>query len=146
MLNKWKDYFKVRVFRDEERKKAEAELSQSESILQAVTFAAEQFLKMPDWRANIDIVLERLGKTITATHAYLFEHHLDSDGAIVSSMRYEWTVPGYSSDLENPAFQNSSILGEGKESTDEICEKGISSLVIPPHFLHLKGNSWQRMG
>src|SRR5512133_516959 len=92
-----------------DRRKMEIDLRQRESILEAVTFAAEQFLKTSDWRLNIDNVLERLGITMHVTHAYLFEDSIDSQGEPITSMRYEWTAPGYSSDLNGPYFQNSKI-------------------------------------
>jgi PAS domain S-box-containing protein len=106
-----------------ERRQVEINLRQRESILEAVTFAAEQFLQTTDWRAKIDLVLERLGKTIHASHAYLFEHEVDQQGRITSSIRYEWTAPGYTSDLNNPAFQRSTIL-EGVDSTDDQLRRG----------------------
>ena len=107
-----------------ERKSAEDQLRQREAILESVTFAAEQFLKTPNWRENIDLVLERLGKTIKATHAYLFEDHLNSHGEPVTSMRYEWTAPGYPSDLDGPYFQDSPIRQEGFEEQVEQLKRG----------------------
>jgi PAS domain S-box-containing protein len=99
----------------EERKQIETNLREREEILEAITFSAEQFLKVPDWRVNIDLVLERLGKTLNATHAYLFEDHVDAQGELVTSMRYEWTAEGYPSDLETPYYQNAKIHREGFE-------------------------------
>ena len=107
-----------------ERKSVENDLRQREAILEAVTFAAEQFLKTPDWRENIDNVLARLGKTINATHAYLFEDHLNSQGDPVTSMRYEWTAAGYPSDLDGPYFQSSSIRQSGFEEQVEKLKQG----------------------
>lgn len=107
-----------------DRKLTEAELRKRESVLQAITFSAEQFLKSSDWRQNMDIVLERLGREFGASHAYLFEHHPNETGEIVSSMRYEWTAPGYTSDLENPQYMNSHSLRIGLESTDDILQTG----------------------
>lgn len=108
----------------QEREYAEAQLRERELILEAVTFAAEQFLKTPDWRIKINQVLERLGKTLNATHAYLFEDHTDSQGEPVTSMRYEWTAPGYHSDLDSPYFQNSKIHQEGYEEQAEALRRG----------------------
>ena len=107
-----------------EREYVETQLREREVILEAVTFAAEQFLKMPDWRANINLVLERLGKTLKVTHAYLFEDHIDSEGELVTSMRYEWTAPGYTSDLDGPYFQNSKVHQEGYEDQAAALERG----------------------
>ena len=108
-----------------DRKLTEAGLHKRESMLEAVTFSAEQFLKATNWRENMDIVLERLGGEFDATHAYLFEHHPNSLGEIVSSMRYEWTAPGYPSDLWNELFQNTHALDGGEESTDNILRRGV---------------------
>jgi PAS domain S-box-containing protein len=107
-----------------ERSRVEIDLRQRESILEAVTFAAEQFLKTSDWRLNIDNVLERLGKTMHVTHAYLFEDHLDMEGQAVTSMRYEWTAPGYPSDLNSPYFQNSKLDMQGYEDQVEAMRQG----------------------
>jgi PAS domain S-box-containing protein len=107
-----------------DRKSTEANLRKRESLLEAITFAAEKFLKSPDWRTNIDVALERLGRTFNVTHTYLFEHHLDEEGMEVSSLRFEWTAPGFRSDLENPLFQNSHPIREGIDSTDEVLRRG----------------------
>jgi PAS domain S-box-containing protein len=106
------------------RRTLEANLRQREVILESVTFAAEQFLKTPDWRTNINIVLERLGKTIHATHAYLFEDHLNAQGEPVTSMRYEWTAEGYPSDLDNAYFQAAKIDEPGFEEQVEAMRRG----------------------
>ena len=108
----------------EERTRIEIDLRQRKSILEAATFAAEQFLKTSDWRMNIDNVLERLGKTIHVTHAYLFEDHLNPESELVTSMRYEWTAPGYPSDLDTPYFKDSKIHTEGYEQQVEALGRG----------------------
>jgi PAS domain S-box-containing protein len=99
-----------------ERKKVETHLLQREKILQAVTFAAECFIKISDWRVNIDPILERLGTTIQASHAYLFEHHQSSMGERVSSLRYEWTAIGQVSDLEDGSFDGNPLIEDGFEN------------------------------
>ena len=107
-----------------DRKQIEANLRQREAVLEAVTFAAEKFLKSPDWQANINVALERLGKSLDVTHTYLFEHHMDSNGEEVSSLRFEWTAPGFTSDLDIPLFQNSHPLRDGLDTTDEMLRRG----------------------
>lgn len=108
----------------DDRKKMEVNLRQRESMLEAITFAAEQFLKTSDWRFNIDTVLERLGRTMQVTHAYLFEDHIDEQGEPATSMSYEWTAPGYPSDLDNPYFQSSKINMRGYEEQVEAMRRG----------------------
>jgi PAS domain S-box-containing protein len=123
--NNEKSYASIGIMQDiTERKHIEASLRQREAMLEAVTFAAEQFLKTSDWRTNINNVLERLGKAIGSTHAYLFEHHIEADGIEYASLRYEWTALGYPSDLDNPLLQNAHIVREGVDSTDDRLRKG----------------------
>lgn len=106
------------------RSKVEDTLRQREALLEAVTFAAEQFLKTPNWRENIDLALERLGKTIQATHAYMFEQHAGPNNERVDSMKYEWTAPGYASDLNDPEFQNTPMNETGFERYNLMLSKG----------------------
>jgi PAS domain S-box-containing protein len=108
-----------------DRKLIEAGMRKRESMLEAVTFSAEQFLKTSNWRENIDVVLERLGSEFDATHAYLFEHHTNSQGQVVTAMEYEWTADGYPSDLDNDLYQDAQIHSELLESTDDILGRGI---------------------
>lgn len=107
----------------DERTKVEASLRQREAMLEAVTFAAEQFLRTPDWHVNINSVLENLGKTINASHCYLFEHHLGEDGVEVSSLRYEWAAPGHTINVDNPVYKAHPIRIE-PGTTDEILRRG----------------------
>ncbi|WKZ46026.1 MAG: GAF domain-containing protein [Anaerolineales bacterium] len=96
---------------------------QREAMLQALIFAAEQFLKSSDWRANIDNLLERLGKTINASHCYLFEHFADQDGQELSSLRYEWAAPGFTSSVDDPVYRAHPVrVIPG--TTDEILQRG----------------------
>jgi PAS domain S-box-containing protein len=107
-----------------DRKLVEANLRQREALLKALTFSAEQFLKASNWRESIDLVLERLGKEFNVSHAYLFEKHPDSSGMILTSMRYEWTASGCSSDLGDPTFQNIEPAGMGFERFYQILDSG----------------------
>jgi PAS domain S-box-containing protein len=106
------------------RKLVEANLRQREAMLKALTFSAEQFLKTSDWRESIGMVLERLGREIGVSHAYLFEKHRDPAGRILTSMSYEWTAPGCTSDLDDAAFQNVEPGGEGFEHFYEVLDSG----------------------
>jgi len=89
-----------------ERKQTEEELRQRESILEAAANNAQLLLKAPDWRTEINTVLEGLGQTINVSHAYLFENHKGPNGETVTSIRFEWDAPFCSSDLDNPVFKN----------------------------------------
>jgi PAS domain S-box-containing protein len=107
-----------------ERKLVEASLRKRESILEAITFSAEQFLKTPDWRGKMDAVLERLGKEFNASHAYLFEKHPGEKGELLNSLKYEWTAPGQKPDINNPVYQNAPMQDKGYERYYQILDSG----------------------
>lgn len=107
-----------------DRKLTEANLHKRESILEAITFSAEQFLKAPDWREKMDMILERLGKEFNASHAYLFEKHPGANGELLNSLRYEWTAPGQKSDIDNPDYQNAPVHDIGYERYYQILDSG----------------------
>ncbi len=97
-----------------DRKRAEAELQEREAILEVVAEAANTFLKISDWshgiwHTEVNKLLERLGSTIHASHAYVFENRLDDNGITRMSMRYEWTAPGFPSDMDNPIYQDMTL-------------------------------------
>ena len=94
-----------------ERRLVERNLRQRESILAVVAEAANRLLKGSDWQMEIDRILEKLGSTINASHAYLFENHRMPDGTLVKSMRFEWTDPRSESDLGDPHYIDSPIGG-----------------------------------
>ena len=104
-----------------ERKRAEVELQKREAILEVVTDAANTFLKISEWyadtwRVEVNNLLERLGATIQASHAYIFENHPAEDGSILMSMRYEWAAPGIESDLQNPKYKNMPMIDDKLEN------------------------------
>ena len=109
----------------EERKRVEIGLHERESILEAITFAAEQLLKTPEWRININAILEHLGKTIDASHTYLFEHEIDADEVEYSLLKYEWTAPGFPSDFDNPYYQSPTPIRLEEGSTDHSLRQGL---------------------
>lgn len=117
-----------------ERKLIEEGFRQREAILEAMTFSAERFLTSPDWRGNINTVLERLGLALRASHAYLFERHQESDGRVLTSMSYEWTAPGFVSDLENPHFQSFEPQKANLDRLYGILDRG-EPLAASPSFL-----------
>lgn len=129
-----------------ERERIDQRLREREAILEAITFAAEQFLKVPDWRVHIDLVLERLGKTLNATHAYLFEDHLDAEGELVTSMRNEWTANGYPSDLDAPYFQNAKIQREGFEEQVATLMRGEPRIGNSASFNPIEKNVMDELG
>ncbi len=149
-----------------EHTRAEINLLQREAILEVVADAANLFLKTPDWRQEINMVLERLGKTINASHAYLFENQQLENGELVTSIRYEWTLPPFSSDLDDPNYVNKSLsesdleswydgmknglpyIGDEKhlsrEDMDFLLERGMKALLDMP--IYTDGKWWGIIG
>ncbi|MBU1877471.1 MAG: PAS domain S-box protein, partial [Chloroflexi bacterium] len=62
------------------RKEAELALQSRDTILNAVSFAAEQFLAPGDFDVSIQAALARLGEAINVSRAYVFENHETADG------------------------------------------------------------------
>ncbi len=145
-----------------ERRRAEAELQQREAILEVVADAANTFLRISEWdadtwRTEVDKLLERLGNTISTSHAYIFENHLAEEGTLLMSMRNEWTAPGFKNDLVNPKYQGMSIdedymenwnqrvfhgypyIGDDKhassEDMDDLRSRGIYALLDVPIYV-----------
>jgi hypothetical protein len=54
--------------------------------------------------------LRLLGQATNASHAYLFENHLDEDARFVTSQKYEWVGAGQKAEIDNLDFQNVPIL------------------------------------
>lgn len=154
-----------------EQKGVETSLRQREVILEVVADAANTFLKIPEWNdevwsTEVNRLLERLGTTIKATHAYLFENHLLEDGSPGLSMRYEWTASGFVSDLGNPAYINmrfgqdefdswASQIPQGlpyigdtqhlsNQDVENLSLRGIHALLDVP--IHIDGVWWGTIG
>ena len=89
-----------------EQKHIETSLRQREAILAIVAHSANLFLGTKDWKTEIDPFLEKLGRTMNVSHAYLFENHLLENGESGKSMRNEWSAPSISSDLDGPDYIN----------------------------------------
>ncbi len=95
-----------------QRQRNEQALRQREAILEVAAFSAQSFLQSADWRDEIDKVLEHIGQATESSHVYLFENHPLPDGRAGTSQRFEWVAPGCKPDIENPTFQNMSIVEE----------------------------------
>jgi len=129
-----------------EKNTIQASLLERESLLEAVTFAAEKFIQRADWRENIDSILNRLGSTLQASHAYLCEHHLSAEGERVISMRYEWTADGYPSDLDDGEFENNSLVEVGFEHYYETLARGDAFVGSTATFLPTEKTYFESLG
>jgi len=105
-----------------EKHRVEEALRERDTILEAVSFAAEQFLTCTHWGEPIQKVLARLGQAVTASRVYLFENHPHQDGSLLTSQRYEWVANGITSQIDNPLFQNFPYYPDFKQWADMLAQ------------------------
>jgi diguanylate cyclase (GGDEF)-like protein/PAS domain S-box-containing protein len=102
------------ILRDiHQRKQAEIALQHRDAILQAVSLAAEKFLRVEAWEQSVPEVLAQLGEAADASSVYIFERHLSEDGTPLVSQRYKWVAGGISPQIDNPDLQNLPIQAAG---------------------------------
>jgi len=65
-----------------ERHTAAEAIARRDAILEATSFAAERFLRAGSWTAELEDVLERLGRAGEATRCAVFRNHTLADGAL----------------------------------------------------------------
>ena len=82
------------------------ELVQRNSILESVRYTAEQFVRGSRWEDVISPILDKIGKAVSVSHAYIYQNHLNEAGLLVCSKQYEWTAPGITGQLKNEDLQN----------------------------------------
>jgi signal transduction histidine kinase len=87
------------------QRQTEEALRRRHAILEAVRYAAEQFLRGPHIQEVIEPVLERLGKAAGVSRTYVFRNDLNRDGDIVTSQIHEWSAPGIASQMDNAKLQ-----------------------------------------
>jgi len=84
------------------RKQMEQALLRRDAVLEAVSLAAEKFLREPDWRGAIPTVLETLGVAAGADRAYLFRNVRDAAGRLCMEPLVGWSAPGAPPRAEGP--------------------------------------------
>lgn len=77
-------------------------LLRRDSILEAVGFAAERFLRSPSWEAVLGGVLERLGTAADVSRAYVFRNILGAEGDLLQDQIREWCAPGIEETMSDP--------------------------------------------
>lgn len=97
---------------------------QNEKLLSVVAQSAQMLVEAKDWKLKINDVLKLLGEAAQASHAYLFENHLDENGIAVSSLRYEWENPTHAISSHIADFQNVPLQHEDMMDWYEILSAG----------------------
>jgi diguanylate cyclase (GGDEF)-like protein/PAS domain S-box-containing protein len=108
-----------------ERKKVEINLGRRESIMSAISFAAERFLREAAWEHNIPATLERIGLAIDASRVYVFMNYADEKGVIHTSQCYEWAAAGITPQIDNPDLKHINLREAGFSRWEERLSKGI---------------------
>jgi len=98
------------------QKETEETLLRRQEILEAVGFAAEQFLRGPHVERAMQRVLERLGKATGVRRTYVFRNGSAKDGTLVTTQIYEWAAPGIKPQLDNPDLRDFSYRDAGFDS------------------------------
>ena len=75
------------------RKYTQEVLEKRAAILEAMTAAAEGFLKSSAWADKIEPVLESFGKAAGASHVFLFQNDVNRREEISVLRRFEWFSP-----------------------------------------------------
>ena len=107
-----------------ERKKTETALSRRETMMSAISLAAEQFLKESTWEHNIPGILEKIGQAANISRVYVFTNDSDEKGIIYSSQCYEWSAPGITPQINNPNLQHINLREAGFSRWVEQLSKG----------------------
>jgi len=88
------------------QRRAARAVQRRESILEAVSFAAQRFLTSPSWEETIHDVLARLGVATVASRVFVFEGVSDAaTGRRLTYLRHEWTAPDVEPMIDSPLFQ-----------------------------------------
>lgn len=106
------------------RKQAEQNLKNRDKILEAVRFAAEQFLRPSRWDRDFNAVLERLGKAARVSRVYVFQNRVDERGELLASLKYEWVDAGIEPQISSPLLQDVPYVGSGFERWKLLMERG----------------------
>ncbi|MDY6992120.1 MAG: PAS domain S-box protein [Pseudomonadota bacterium] len=131
-----------------EKKRIECALQDRDAILEAVSFAAEQFLTASCWTQPIQAVLARLGQAAQVSRAYIFQNHTDQ---AVLAPCYHW-LSEHNTDLATQAnfprwrqllSQGQAVYGLVEDLPAEEIEvlqaQQIQSVVAVPIFV---GKQW----
>ncbi|MBI5296010.1 MAG: PAS domain S-box protein [Chloroflexi bacterium] len=96
-----------------EQKKAQDDLRRKEAILNAIAFAADQFLKSPYWTSAISAILEKMGNAAQASRVYIFQKLDDESAHSVVRQRYEWCAAGITSFQGDVSMQGFDMVENG---------------------------------
>ncbi len=103
----------------EKKRSVNAAVRRRDAILQAVSLAAEKFLRLEAWEQSVPDVLAQIGQAAEVSRVYIFERHFREDGVTLVSQRYEWVAPGIEPQTGNSALQNFPYCSAGFARWDD---------------------------
>ena len=100
-------------------------LKRRDAILEAVSFAAEGFLKTIDWQKNISEVLERLGQATGVGQVSVFENYQNDPGPLEGTLFCRWHSPDFAPGADRPTYDDFSWEAEGMEGWAASLSQGL---------------------
>ena len=108
-----------------QRKQAEAELHQRDSLLQGVAAAMQHLLTDTNYEVAIANVLKTLGQAAAVDRLYIHQNHPHPEtGEQAMSIRYEWVRDGIQPTLQQPHWQNQTYQAAGMVDWYKALSKG----------------------
>jgi diguanylate cyclase (GGDEF)-like protein/PAS domain S-box-containing protein len=101
-------------------KRAEKTLQRRETILEAISFAAEQFLKGIHWEDNIHQVCTKLGEATEVCRVYIYENYQIAGATTLANRRYEWVRDGIDPQINHAEQQNVNLCEIGLARWEEV--------------------------
>lgn len=89
-----------------EQKRAEAELQQRDTILEAVSVTSKILLMATDWRQVMTSILETLSQIAEADRGAIFQFNRDEQAKVLASTRYLWQMPALPPAFDYHQMQN----------------------------------------
>ncbi len=104
--------------------RAEQALQRRDNILQAVGWAAQEFLNPKTERLDFSKMLEALGRAATVSRVYIFERFLNEEAIPLVSQRYEWANESIAPQIDNPDLQNLPYCQAGYQRWEDELSQG----------------------
>ncbi len=122
-------------------KETENALSRRESIMSAMSLAAQQLLKETIWEHNIPGVLEKIGQAAGISRIFVSVNYTDDKSNIYSSLCYEWAANGVPPQLGNPKLQHVPLDKAGFDCWEKMLSQGIPISGLVKNFPESERNA-----
>ncbi|MFO7976606.1 MAG: PAS domain S-box protein [Candidatus Hydrogenedentota bacterium] len=106
------------------KREAEEQLRKREAILEAIGFAAGQFLREEHWQDSIDTVLERLGIASGVSWIAVFQNCRRESGNYVMHPRFTWAAPEVRGSINVPQMQGLPYREAGLARWESVLAQG----------------------